>query len=136
MPADPVFDELLDQMTRNELPWDRAWVVDYSDFDGHYTLHDSCWIGIFLGVCSGNEAVLLIQWDGHWLPEPLRSLCVSHESEYPEWPFLFVRLSELKSISFQNFKEPLDGRTISHIEWDKVENAKFLETTDIYDTSR
>ena len=85
-------DELLGRLARDELPWDKAWVADFGDFDARFTLHDSNWVGVFLAVCGGNEAVLILEWDAPSMrgTEFVRRLRALDRSPYANVPIIML----------------------------------------------
>jgi hypothetical protein len=76
-------------LVEETLPWDAALATTLAHFFEQYSLHDSYWIGLYLGL--NQEGVLLLRWDTVWtegrvpFPGPLVA----------EWPVLAVRLSGL-----------------------------------------
>jgi hypothetical protein len=126
-------DELLGRLARDELPWDKAWVADFGDFDARFTLHDSVWVGVFLALGGGNEAVLVIEWDAHWLPEPLHSECKHEPAGPPHFgrPFLLVRLSGVGAVRLSGYKEEMGGREIGHAAYRVDDGVGILEVVDI-----
>jgi hypothetical protein len=119
---------------RNDLPWEQAWETDFSAFDERFTLHDSSWLGILLEPAEGNEAVLVFEWDAHWLPEPLRAECFDASLEPPglDWPFLFIRANDVRGLRFQGYDEPGSGQAVSRVESSLVAGVNVLEIVDIY----
>ncbi len=76
-------------LVEETLPWEGALATSLAEFLEQYSLHDSYWIGLYLGV--NQEGVLLLRWDTVWtegrvpFPGPLVA----------EWPVLAVKLSGL-----------------------------------------
>src|SRR5262245_2425034 len=126
-------DDLLGRLLRDELPWDKAWVADFADFDARFTLHDSVWVGVFLDVRGGNEAVLIVEWDAHWLPEPLHSECKNESPEPPHFgrPFLLIRIADAGAVRMSGYEQSMDERCISHAEYRVEDGVGVLEVVDI-----
>jgi hypothetical protein len=76
-------------LVEETLPWEGALSTTLADFLEQYSMHDSCWIGLYLGV--NQEGVLLFRWDTNWtegrVPFP--------GSHVADWPVLAVKLSGL-----------------------------------------
>jgi hypothetical protein len=76
-------------LVEETLPWEGALATTLSEFLQQYSLHDSIWIGLYLGL--NQEGVLLLRWDTVWtegrvpFPGPLVA----------EWPVLAVKLTGL-----------------------------------------
>jgi hypothetical protein len=126
-------DYVLGSIARGTLPWEKSWAADFSAFGDRYTLHDSVWAGIFLDVCAGNEAVLVVEWDAHWLPEPLRTECMILAAQKPNFgnPFLLMRLSEIHAIELRGYEVPLSGRAIGSAEESRNDLFNRLTIIDI-----
>src|SRR6516162_7322230 len=111
-------------MVRGELPWDKAWIAHFSAFAEHFSLHDSRWIGVFIPGAEVNEAILAMEWDTFWLPEPLRTECMNDKFG----PILFMRVSGLHHLQLFEFdKTSCGGKEISAAEHSFHEGIKGLE---------
>src|SRR5262249_55582522 len=124
----------LGRLARDHLPWTRAWAADFSSFAERFTLHDSYWIGLFLPLSEANEAVLAVEWDGHWLPEPLRTECVDDQASppVPSWPILFLRISDLQAVQLFEYRDSYSGRAISDAESSIEDGVNVLQIVDIF----
>ena len=125
-------DAVLSLVARDELPWDRAWVADFGEFCDRFTLHDSFWVGVFLNVNESNEAVFLFEWDSHWLPEPLRSDKLV-DSESTRDPYLFIRVTGVRTIKFHGFNQPISGRAVGGAVATHVKSLQRLQICDFAD---
>jgi len=132
MSDEVTLDALLLQMARYQLPWEQAWAADFRTFAERFTLHDSNWIGLFLDLSEGNEAILAVEWDGHWLPEPLRTECMEDSASppAPDWPFLLMRIAALRAVQLSGYETPCSGRQISQAALSVEEGVNILEIAD------
>ena len=132
MVGDDELDSLLGRMARDELPWERAWVAPYQEFADRFTLHDSFWIGTFLPLGTGDVAVMVFEWDAHWLPEPIRQLCIEGDPGPPRHgnPFLFIRLTEVSYLRLTGYQEKMEGRDISRVELRQRDRISGLDLID------
>jgi len=129
------FDVLLGQLARGDLPWAQAWTADFSAFAERFTLHDSNWIGLFIPGAEENEAYLVIEWDGHWLPEPLRTTCMedSPHQSCPSWPILFIKVSGMSGVQLFDFENvSCGGKVICEAEFSVQEGIKVLEIENMF----
>ena len=135
MPGDPRLDAELGRMARDELPWGQAWKADFSAFADRFTLHDSLWIGIFLNVRETKEAVLVVEWDAHWLPEPLRTDALKGSPGPPGFgdPLLFMRTPELVAVQLSGYDQSCGGRAIDDLTWSVDGKVNTVEIFDIID---
>jgi hypothetical protein len=123
---------LLGRLARDELPWHRAWVADFPTFDERFTLHDSTWIGAFLALREQNEVILIVEWDAHWLPEPLRTECMGDAAGAPAFgcPFLLIRVPAVRGMELSGYEQSCGGRAISYAALSVSGKVMILEIVD------
>ena len=88
-----------DYLINNKLPWEKGLNISFQEFAQKYTLHDSCWIGLFYDVGDRASAIIIINWDAVWLPD---SIALSN-FQVQEWPFLFIKIEKVKEISTSDY---------------------------------
>jgi hypothetical protein len=116
------------ELVEDYLPWERGRKINFTEFNKKYTLHDSCWIGIFLNVRCEQAATLAIQWDGVWLPSEI----ANSRSIVNDWPYLFIQLKNIE-FSTSNYVDISGaGRTISGCEFEEMGGKKFLAIDDVF----
>ena len=81
------------------LDWSQATTATMQQFLAAYTLHDSCWLGLFLQ--PAYVSVALIRWDTFWSKGRV---------EYPgsmveTWPILAVRFEKVYQMHASHPKE-------------------------------
>lgn len=54
--------------------------MSFGNFNEQYTLHDSCWIGIFYNIGYEQAITLAIDWDSVWLPDEIKKVLPSVNS--------------------------------------------------------
>ncbi|MEL6927611.1 MAG: hypothetical protein AAFO95_03125 [Cyanobacteria bacterium J06600_6] len=86
-------------LINDRLPWEKGLNISFSEFIKKYTLHDSCWIGLFYDVGDLSSVTLVINWDAVWLPD---SIALS-TSKVQEWPFLLIKIAKVKEVSTSNY---------------------------------
>ncbi|MEM9275710.1 MAG: hypothetical protein AAGA80_22535, partial [Cyanobacteria bacterium P01_F01_bin.143] len=47
-----------DYLIQDKLPWNKGLSIGFQEFQKKYTLHDSCWIGLFYDV--GDRATVTL----------------------------------------------------------------------------
>ena len=92
-------DWLGNDLINDRLPWKKGLHISFLEFAKKYTLHDSCWIGLFYDVGERASAILVINWDAVWLPD---SIALSN-SKVQEWPFLFIKIEKVKEVSTSDY---------------------------------
>jgi hypothetical protein len=111
------------------LPWDQAATRSLNDFLSTYTLHDSCWVGIFHNVGRDGSLTLCIRWDSIWLPDGL----AKKTPHVADWPLLFIRIEGLKQLSLNNYEDLGGlGRTIGTCEIEEVEGCYLFSVSDVF----
>lgn len=120
-----LYQELIDDL----LPWQEGKEITFGDFNKKYTLHDSHWIGIFYNVAYKQAVTLAIEWDAVWLPDKIKESM----SVVNEYPYLFIRLTGVDSVSTANYADiGWISRAIAGCEIQEVEAKKFLVIDDVY----
>jgi hypothetical protein len=116
------------ELIEDSLPWKQGRKINFTEFNKKYTLHDSCWIGIFLNVRCEQTATLAIQWDDVWLPSD-----IGHSrSIVNDWPYLFIQLKNIE-FSISNYVYISGaGRTIAGCEFEEIDGKKFLAIDDVF----
>ncbi|MBQ4880578.1 hypothetical protein J8M21_25600 [Pseudoalteromonas luteoviolacea] len=122
-------DWLYKKLIEDDLPWEQKPSHDFEEFLSKYTLHDSFWVGIFHHVAFDRSVTLAFQWDSVWLPDELKEAT----SHVDDWPYLFVKITEVEEISKANFVElGRINRAIGGAEILKLEGTKHLAIDDVY----
>ena len=104
------------------LPWEEGLQISFSEFARKYTLHDSCWIGLFYDVGDRASVILVINWDAVWLPD---SIALSN-SKVQEWPFLFIKIKKVKEVSTSNYFDDYDNWSICDYQIESIDKQKLL----------
>jgi hypothetical protein len=121
-------DWLYRELVEDYLPWEQGRKINFTEFNRKYTLHDSCWIGIFLNVRCEQAATLAIQWDGVWLPKEISE----SRSIVNDWPYLFIQLKNIEFSTSNYVDIGGAGRTISGCEFEEIDGKKFLAIDDVF----
>lgn len=110
-------------LINDRLPWEKGLQLSFAEFSKKYTLHDSCWIGLFYDVGDLASAILAIHWDSAWLPD---SIALSN-SKVQEWPFLFIKIDKVKEISTSGyFKDDISHFSICNHQIESIDKQKLL----------
>ena len=75
-------------LIRGRLPWEEGLQINFAEFSKKYTIHDSCWSGLYFDVPNCASVTLTIQWDTHWLPD---SIVLSNPDVY-----LFIKIEQVQ----------------------------------------
>jgi len=120
---------LYEKLIDDGFPWDKTGFVDVSSFSKKYTLHDSCWVGMFFDVGFEASATMAFQWDSFWLPEQLQKQTPTVD----DWPYLFIRINNIEQITTKNFGTETDiCRAIVGLEFEEIEKKYFLAIDDVF----
>jgi hypothetical protein len=116
-------------MIDGDLPWDKGVKTTFEYFKSKYTIHDSCWVGLFLDLNSENTVVIGIQWDSVWLPNEI----AIGTSEVDEWPYLFIRIQGVEQISTWGYDTVKDiGRSLGNLEIESINDKQILAISDVF----
>ena len=87
---DPYPSWLGNDLINHKLPWEKGLQIGFSEFSKTYTIHDSCWTGLYFDVPNCSSAILIIQWDDHWLPDSiiLNNSCI----------YLLIKLKQVNDV--------------------------------------
>lgn len=96
--------------------------MSFSEFAGKYTLHDSCWIGLFYDVSDRASAILVVDWDAVWLPD---SIALS-TSEVQEWSFLFIKIEKVKEVSTSDYFDDDGNWSICDYQIESIDGQQLL----------
>ncbi len=88
-----------DFIIQDKLPWQQGLNISFQEFTKKYTLHDSCWIGLFYDIGHLTSVTLVINWDAVWLPDSI----ALNTSGVKEWPFLFIKIGKVKEVSVSGY---------------------------------
>jgi len=118
---------LSQELINNCLPWQEGKNMSFGNFNEQYTLHDSCWIGIFYNIGYEQAITLAIDWDSVWLPDEIKKSITDGEA------YIFIRLTGIEQISMANYIEMGNiSRIIGSCEFEKIEGKKFLAIDDVF----
>jgi len=116
-------DWLGNDLINDRLPWEKGFNISFEEFSKKYTLHDSCWIGLFYDVGDCASVTLIINWDAVWLPD---SIALSN-SEVQEWPFLFIKIAKVKEVSTSDyFNDDYPNWSICDYEIELIDEKQLL----------
>lgn len=105
------------------LPWENAKYCSYQEFFDTYTLHDSEWLALFANVAADNSVVVAVIWDAHFIPDDI----FATPRYVPEWPYLFIKLSEVEEIKTAGLAAIGRRREISDTTFLETEEGNLLE---------
>ncbi len=110
-------------LINDRLPWEKGLNISFSEFSNKYTLHDSCWIGLFYDVGDRASVILAIHWDAVWL----RDSIALNNSQIQEWPFLFIKIDKVQEISTSGyFKDDVPHFSICNSQIESINEQQLL----------
>ena len=110
-------------LINDRLPWGKGLQISFAEFGQKYTLHDSCWIGLFYDVGDRASIILVIHWDAVWLPD----LIALSTSKVQDWAFLFIKIDKVKEISTSNyFKDDIPHFSICNHQIESIDEQELL----------
>ena len=113
-------------LINDKLPWDKGLQTNFTEFCKKYTLHDSCWIGLFYDIGDLASVTLVINWDAVWLPN---TIALSN-SEVQEWPFLLIKIAKVKEVSTSNyFNDDYSNWSICDYQIESIDEQQLLVIT-------